>query len=273
MQEAAFQAAGIDASYEAVQLKREELPSWVERARSDLAGFNITIPYKESVVEMVDEISVDARLVGAVNTVACRQGTFSGHNTDIDGTWALLDTLDFDVTGRRAVVFGAGGSARAIVAALSARGASITIVNQTVSRAEALIRDLRARTVEMADAGPSQSGDVPQLRAVGSGSREAFKAASEAALLVNATPLGMAHLAYQTPLPDGVSLDHQPVVVDLVYGTQTAFMRRAWQSGCRTIDGIEMLVHQGAAAFRIWTGVTPDLNVMRQACLDALAAR
>jgi shikimate dehydrogenase len=270
MQEAAFEAAAIVATYEAVQLKRDELPAWLEAARSKLAGFNITIPYKEAVVELVDELSVDARLVGAVNTVACRDGKLSGYNTDINGMWALLDTLDFNVSGREAVVFGAGGSARAIVAALSARGANITIVNQTVSRADMLIRDLRARMVEMET---TRGEDEPHLCAVGSGTREAFNAVSKAVLLANATPLGMAHLSNQTPLPEGVSLERQPVVIDLVYGTQTALMRRAWQSGCQTIDGIEMLIHQGAESFRIWTGVTPDLNVMRQACLEALAAR
>jgi shikimate dehydrogenase len=273
MQAAAFRASGIDADFRAIHVRREDLPSWVRAAPSTFAGFNITIPHKEAMLELVDDVSSDARLVGAVNTVACRDGVLAGYNTDLNGMWALLDSLQFEVTGRPTVVFGAGGSSRAVVAALAARGATVTVVNQTVSRAEALSRGLQARSMEVSKPAATPPSKPPELRAVASGSKGAFYAVSLAVLMVNCTPLGMAHLRDQTPLPDGVSLDHQPVVIDLVYGGPTALVRRAWRAGCQTFDGIEMLVQQGGASFRIWTGKVPDLDAMRQACRDALEAR
>jgi shikimate dehydrogenase len=273
MQAAAFRAAGIDADFQAVYVRRDDLPPWVRAAPSTFAGFNITIPHKESMLNLVDDVSADARLVGAVNTVACRDGLLAGYNTDLNGMWALLDTLHFRVTGRETAVFGAGGSARAVVAALAARGASITIVNQTVSRAEGLIRGLLARSTEILKPAAAPGSRAPDLRAVASDGKEAFEAVSQAVLLVNCTPLGMAHLRDQTPLPDGVSLEHQPVVIDLVYGTPTELVRRAWRAGCQTIDGTEMLVQQGGASFRIWTGQAPDLDAMREACKNALEVR
>jgi shikimate dehydrogenase len=273
MQAAAFRASGIDADFRAIQVRREDLSSWVRAAPSIFAGFNITIPHKEAMLDLVDEVSSDARLVGAVNTVACRDGVLAGYNTDLNGMWALLDTLKFEVTGPPTVVFGAGGSARAVVAALAARGATVTVVNQTVSRAEALCRGLQARSMEVFGPAGTPTAKFPELRAVPFSGMDAFDAVSRAALLVNCTPLGMAHLRDQTPLPDGVSLDHQPVVIDLVYGGPTALVRRAWRAGCQTFDGIEMLVQQGGASFRIWTGQVPELDAMRQACRDTLEAR
>lgn len=277
MQAAAFRAAGIEATYHAMHVSAGELPVWLAGAAARYRGINVTIPHKERVAESVGELRGDATTLRAVNTVLHEDRSI-GYNTDVAGFRGALRMLEVEPGG--AVVLGAGGSARAVVHALLCEGMAVTIVNRTLGRAQAIVRSERAHrspvAASVAGSGervgdvPSDGAEVVALPAEGRATREAM---ARAALIVNTTPAGMPHLPELSPLPDGVRLDRRQAVVDLVYGRETPLLRLARQAGCRTQDGIEMLVRQGAESFRLWTGIWPDLTVMRRACREELERR
>jgi shikimate dehydrogenase len=249
MQCAAFKDAGIPARYDAVLVPQDRLERWVaESPALPYRGFNVTIPHKERVAALVDRLDGTAEAVGAVNTVLNCGGALHGFNTDVPGFAATVRWLGIDVYGLPVVVFGAGGSARAVVYALIEAGAEVTIVNRNLARAREVAAIVR-RPVAIHSAG----------------SIEAARAIPRAALIVNTTPLGMAHLPV-SPLPEGPALTPTTAVIDLVYGRTTPLLETARAAGCLAVDGIEILVQQGAASFRLWTDTEPDLDVMRDAC-------
>jgi shikimate dehydrogenase len=250
MQNAAFNAAGIGAYYEAVHVAPAGLGSWIERSRqTPYRGFNVTIPHKETIVPYLDAVEPVAAALEAVNTVVNRNGSLHGYNTDVPGFAAALACVELNVRGHEAAVFGSGGAARAVVFALVEAGAEVTVINRDPARAHALVRAMEAR-----------------LRVVPLRGAEALGIIQRTDILVNATPLGMADFASLSPLPAETELQPGTLVIDLVYGRRTPLLAHAEACGCRTLDGLEMLVQQGAASFRIWTGLEPDLSVMREAC-------
>ena len=196
----------------------------------------------------MDALDESAQRVGAVNTVVNRSGTLTGHNTDLSGFVATVNELGRGLSGRPVVVIGSGGSARAVVRALADMGALLTICNRHEGHARALA------------AGLGISATTAELN-----SSTATHAIQMCDLVVNTTPLGMSHLPI-SPLPPGTTLDPGTAVIDLVYGPTTPLVRQARAAGCVALDGLEMLVQQGAAAFELWTGVTPNIEVMRAAC-------
>jgi len=257
MQEAAFRSAGIEATYEAIHLRPENLRRGVEALRAaGYRGFNVTVPHKETVAALVDGLAPSAARARAVNTVVRRGGALEGHNTDGHGFVETLRVHGIQVGGERVVVFGAGGSARAIVHALAGLGAGVVLVNRTEARARELAREVGGRASVL-------RRDAPGLR----------DAVLSARLVINTTSLGLGELNGESPLPAGVELPPTAVAFDLVYGSVTPFLRRAAAGGCRTLDGLEMLVQQGAESFRLWTGGEPDLDAMRHACRRELVRR
>lgn len=254
MQEAAFRRVGIHARYEAQRVPAERLAEHVAGLREmGYRGFNVTVPHKVSIVPLLDNLAATAMRAGAVNTVSIRDGKSFGDNTDVPGFTAALRTLGLDLHGLPVTVIGAGGSARAVVLALSGAGARLTIVNRSPENARQLLQALDVR------ADICSNGDLRAAVVVG-----------RSALVINTTPLGMAGAPQESPLPSGVTLAAGAVAVDLVYGDETPFLASARAQGCRTMDGLEMLVQQGAESFRIWTGLEPDLAVMRDACRRGL---
>jgi shikimate dehydrogenase len=275
MHTAAFRHAGIHATYDAVRVTPDDLSRWLEREAGAYRGFNVTIPHKEAVAERVDAEAHAARL-RAVNTVVCNAGRLHGYNTDYAGFERCVQALGVNVRGQSVVLFGAGGSARAVVRSLLDLGAYVTVVNRTRERADDLLASMDTLTVVQAG-GRSGRRHPPvsagEGRAMTSGDPAVHESIAAAVLLVNTTSLGMSHLADLSPLPDGASLLHRPAVVDLVYGRETPLVRVAREAGCAVFDGIEMLVQQGALSFGFWTGIEPDLDVMRQACRAELERR
>jgi shikimate dehydrogenase len=252
MHEAALRAAGIPGRYVAVRVESAHLHDVAREFRDGgMRGVNVTIPHKESVIALLDHVSEEARAIGAVNTIVIDGGRLSGFNTDAAGFMRALSTLGGDASPRRSVVFGSGGSARAVAYALARAGGSVAVVSRNPTRAAEWVRALgsQARPV-------SVSHSAATIR--------------EAECLVNATPLGMSDFPDATPLPSGVHLSSTTVVVDLVYGRSTPLLRAASSAGCVSMDGLEMLVQQGAESFRLWNGVEPDVETMRAACLRAL---
>ncbi len=260
MHRAAFAELGLAAGYEAVHVRPEELPAFVARARREFAGFNATVPHKEALLALVDEVDPAARAAGSVNTVSCREGRLHGASTDGHGLeCALREAFGLEVAGHRLVFLGAGGTVHAVAPHLLRRGASgVTVVNRTVARAEALLARFAA---EFPGA---------ELRAVSPEDTAAVRSAiATSSVVIQATSLG---LRDADPCPLGADLFLPGVCYfDTIYRS-TPFLARAEACGCSWADGLGMLLHQGAASFRIWTGHEPPLDAMRRALRQARAA-
>ncbi len=251
MHNAAFTALGLNGDYRLLDVPPAGLAEAVNNLRvAGFSGASVTVPHKQGVMPLLDEITTEAQAIGAVNTIVRQNDRLIGDNTDWQGFLAPLREQRFDLAGRHCVVVGAGGAARAVVYALGRAGtASVTLFNRTASRAEALAHDMQPRfpkTVLRAQ---------PMLAAA--------LAHEPPALLVNATSVGMWPNVDACPWPDDLPLPAGATVYDLVYNPlQTKLLRQAEEAGCRTIDGVGMLVHQGAIAFEMWTGRKAPLNVM-----------
>ena len=253
---AAFEALDMDWIY----LPFGVAPDLLQAAMRGLAavgirGMNVTMPHKVAAMELTDELSEEAAKIGAINTVEVRGDLLVGHNTDGDGLVRFLQ-LDAgaDLTGRAVIVMGAGGSARAVVAALAAAGvAEITVASRDVSKAETL-EPLAA---------PSLFHGLPL-------EEEAERLLGEADIVINATPLGQKR---EEPVLSPERIRADAVVVDLVYKPPvTPLLEAARARGAIAHSGLGMLLHQAALSFQIWTGVEPPMEVMSAAALAQLAA-
>ncbi len=210
-----------------------------------IVGFNVTKPYKVKIVEYLDRLDTTARDVGAVNAVACRSSGSVGYNTDIDGVDAALASYRKRLTGKPVVIIGAGGAARATAYALVKRFGitDITFVARSPKRAERVARSLDDHLSRVA------------LDVVHVDKLDGDQRVKEAALIVNATPVGTGPERNRLPIPARIDLSPRTVVFDLIYRPrQTRFLERAQRAGCRTVSGWPMLIAQAEAAFRIWTG-------------------
>lgn len=262
MQNAALRAMGIDGVYVAFDVRPEGLGDAIRGLRAlGVAGANCTIPHKEAVLHWVDELAPEAAFVGAVNTLVLKEDRWIGHNTDAAGFLADLREQGADLTPACAVVLGAGGAARAVVAALAREGWRVILANRTAARAEELAaefdRKLGRNAVEAIPMEPEAL-------------REAVRGAS---LLVNTTSLGM------SPHPEGMppvpleSLGPHLFVYDLIYNPlETRLLREARKRGARAQHGAGMLAHQGALALELWTGRPAPAALMRRVILERLGA-
>jgi shikimate dehydrogenase len=252
MQNAAFNALGLNYVYLAFQVPFASLGDAISGIRGlELRGANITIPHKTAVLPLLDKIDEQAKRIGAVNTLVSEGGKLIGHNTDAPGFLAALRSSGFEPKGEKAVVLGAGGAARAIVFALLDAGSTVAFVNRSPEAAIALARETGASAFELSVSGLQS-------------------AMAGASLIVNATSVGMSPDIDSTPLPTHL-LRPSLVVFDAVYRPrQTRLLREAKAAGCRTVEGIEMLIEQGALAFELWTGQAAPREVMRQAAVKAL---
>lgn len=255
MQNAALDALGLGGewSYEAIDVEPGEFAeSTRDLPGQDFVGANITIPHKESALALADEASEAAEEIGAANTLSFRGGSIRANNTDASG---LLAALPGPIEQRTALVLGAGGSARAAVWALAGQGASVSVWNRTPERADELIRDLAG-----AGSGTTAEG---RLRAV---TREQVRG-NGYEVIVNCTAIGMGDEDPFEYLPlDPERLNKDVVVVDLVYaGSESRLVLEARARGATVVEGLEVLVRQGAGSLRIWTGREAPLDVMRSA--------
>ena len=255
----ALRAAGLDYVYLAFPIAPERFETAVRGlAAAGMTGLNCTVPHKHAALEICDELSDEARLVRAVNTLHFRgEAGIFGTNTDVEGyIESLRQDGGFDFTGRTLVQFGAGGAGRGMaLGALQARAGRLVLVNRTVEKARGLARDLLELHPEADITVLSPETDAAKVR----------ETLSEADLATNATSLG---LHENDPLPcRAEDLSPNCLVFDAAYTARrsTAWLRAAADRGCRTLDGLGMLVRQGAASFRIWTGVEPDLEAMFEA--------
>jgi shikimate dehydrogenase len=251
MQNAALAALGLadQWSYEAIDVEPEEFAKRVRGLPNDgFVGANVTIPHKRAALDVADRASAAASEIGAANTLSFKDRLIQAENTDATG---LLSALPEAPTGRDILVLGAGGSARAAVWGLEGQAASVSVWNRSAQRADELVRDL---------GGPTAGGRIASIDEV-----QARTLAFD--LIVNCTAVGMRDEDPFEHLPlDPQHLHAGVVLVDLVYaGAESQLAREARQRGATAINGLEVLVRQGGESLRIWTGLDPPLDVMRQA--------
>lgn len=254
-QQAAFDSIGLPVRYEAIDVPPADLARVVAELRADpmIMGANVTVPHKEKIAPLLDSMTDDAIQIGAVNTITRAGSRLVGRNTDIAGFRAALDgLLDGRRTPRHALVLGAGGAAKAAIAALISAGiAQLSIANRHLARAERLVAELRKSAPHLTvRAAPWHEGLL-------------VEEAQIAGLVVHATTLGLRDGALALP---AAAFRAGQFVLDVVYTPgETALVHSARAAGAEAADGGEMLLLQGAAAFSLWTGRPAPLAVMREA--------
>jgi len=255
MHNAAFEALGLDFCYVPFEVPPSRLGEALQGVRAlGMVGINITIPHKQAVMPYLDAITPKADLIGAVNTIHHTGGQLIGDNTDAEGFLRPLRAISDRLEGRRAVLIGAGGAARAVAFSLVSEGVACVIANKTLSRAQRLAEDV---------AGALGTGAV---RAISLEEQEGLRESlSSSDILVNATPVGMYPCHEVPPVVPPEMLHPGLLVYDLVYNpVETSLLRAARAAGCRTIEGLEMFVWQGAIGFERWTGCPAPVEVMRE---------
>lgn len=258
MQNAALMAARLDYAYIALPVRPEDLKNAVIGLRAlNFAGFNVTIPHKQTIMPLLDAIDADAEAIGAVNTVVRKGEQLVGFNTDADGFLSGLHAEHFAVTGKRVIIFGAGGAARAAVQGLLKEKAQSVI--------------LGARNEEKAKRTAHAFQKWGDVQGMAWDTKHFEEALCEAQLLINVTPLGMYPQIEKMPPVRWEQVRNDALAYDVVYTPHwTRFLQEAKSHGLRTIHGAQMLVGQGAKAFMLWTGVEANVQVMTKALKEAL---
>lgn len=247
MHNAAFEALGLEWRYILLPTSLDQLAAVVARIRSgELRGANVTIPHKQAVMAYLDDIDPAAQAVGAVNTIVNHDNRLIGFNTDTLGFKRALIETGVEVANQPCAVLGAGGSARAVVYVLHELGAHVTVYARDVEKARAVHADSRLL------------GALGQID-------PAMK------LIVNTTPIGLSPNIDASPWPDDLPLPQNALIFDLLNNPAcTKFMQQAGRAGLRAVNGWNMLVYQGAAAFAKWTGIEPPADVMKHALAQSM---
>lgn len=234
---------GADYIYEAIEVLPENLQSAAaELRRGNYAGFNVTAPHKQSIIQYLDEISEEARLYGAVNTVVNRNGRLCGYNTDARGFYMSLKRAGIETENADILIYGAGGAAQPVIMHLAAHGArSVTIINRSREKAELIAQ----RTQNACGIKPETDMKLPHYD-----------------IAVNCTTLGMGKNAGLSPAGDMHMLDASSAAADMIYNPpETEFLKQAKAVGAKTVNGLGMLVYQGILAYELFTGISLDDNI------------
>jgi shikimate dehydrogenase len=260
MHNAAIAALGLNWVYVPLPVRPSDVaPAVGGLAALGFRGVNVTVPHKQAVIPFLDEIDIAARAIRAVNTIVVERAAESeeesarliGYNTDWAGFLADLQTRGVEIGRRDCLVLGAGGSARSLAYALLQAGGRVQVLARRAEQAQQVALDLAPHV----DASRLSGRPLSELQAV---VRECT-----APLIVNTTPLGMTPDVDASPWPDNVAFPQNAFIYDLVYNpTETKFMRQAQAAGCRTTNGLGMLLYQGALALELWTGQKSDTAVM-----------
>lgn len=262
MHNAAYKALGMDCEYHKFRVTPDDLEGAIKGARAmGFGGLNLTIPLKEKALGIVEPDTM-AQAIGAVNTIEFSDDTIAGitgivgHNTDGIGAVKALAASGVDIPGSRVLILGAGGAARAVAYQLAKDGARVTIANRTLGKAQELAGNVRS----VGDANGTGLEELPGLTA-------------DADIIINTTSVGM-HPDTDRTLVTADMMHAGQVIFDIVYSPlNTRLLLEAKKARAVTIDGIRMLVLQGAESFRIWTGIEPPVGVMEQAVRDVLGSK
>lgn len=259
MHNAAFAALGLDWAYVPLPVEPDRVGEALRGLRAlGFRGANVTVPHKQAVIPYLDELTAAARAVGAVNTIIVREdGSLLGDTTD--GYGFLADLREHNVLiGSRSIVIGAGGAARSVVFALTEAGSEVAVCARDASKAEELCRAVRAAHPGARVSAHPFPNALPSLT----------QATPQPELIVNATSLGL-HEGDPLPWTEAAVIGPGQVAYDLIYHRETEWLRLARERGATTINGLGMLVHQGARAFELWTGASAPVDVMRAAAEGA----
>jgi len=249
MHNAAFKHLGLDCCYLTFPVKPELLKDAVKAVKAlNLAGANVTMPHKENIIPLLDQVDADASFIGAVNTIVNSNGKLMGYNTDGRGFMRSLSEAQISVDRKNVLILGAGGASRAIGFYLAKKASALFIYDIDRKKAGKLIRDLKKIKGNVSFFSYQRSAISSQL--------------DDIDIIINATPLG---LKKGDPLPVDINLlKPRHVICDLIY-KNTPLLQKASMKGCRTLNGLGMLLWQGVFAFELWTGKKPPVEVMRKA--------
>jgi shikimate dehydrogenase len=259
MHNAAFKALKLDARYEAFDTPAEELDDFFSRLRKgEISGCNVTIPYKERALGLVDNCTSAVNTIGALNTIVREDSALKGHNTDYNGFLKALighekSDLGFNPEGRTVFVFGAGGAARAVVYVLS----------KVLGAKKIIIADIDAEKAETLAGNISEREKGKVTIAVANDREQYNDFISHSDLLINTTPCGMKES--DPELFDYKYIDKTLSIFDLVYTKETPLIKEARSKGATAINGVNMLLYQAARSFELWTGEAAPLDAMRKA--------
>jgi shikimate dehydrogenase len=258
MQNAAFEALKLNCVFLAFKVAPSDVENALRGMRGlGICGMNVTMPDKNAVIENLDEVDEAAKFLESVNTIKNENGKLKGFSTDGIGALNALRKNDVSLSGKELVLFGAGGAARAIAFALAKEVEEITILNRTPEKTAKLSKELTRLHSKKVASGPLTTSAI----------KESLKNAD---ILINATSVGMKHNSEIT-LVNPKLLRPDLTVMDIVYNPiETKLAKEAKTMGAKVINGLEMLIYQGAASFEIWTGLEAPVEVMRKAVLNNL---
>lgn len=259
MHNAAFEELNLDFVYVAFRVRREELRDALNGARSlDFHGLNVTMPHKNAVMKYLDEIDSTARFIGAVNTILNNEGRLMGYDTDGVGALNALKENGINPNGKKLLLLGAGGAGKAIAFNAAQEIEELVILNRTPQKAKKLAEILRK------EFNKKINGNVLSTEII----KEELR---DADILINSTSVGMHPDINQSLVPPN-SLRPDLCVMDIIYNPlETKLAKDAKAVGAKVVSGIEMLVHQGAVSFEIWTNHSAPVKVMKQAVLNKLS--
>ncbi len=249
MHNAAFNYLKLDFCYVPFSVSPDSLENAIKGIRAlNISGVNVTIPHKENVAAFLDNLSDEARFIGSVNTITNSEGKLTGDNTDGKGFMNSLAEADIDITDKKVLLLGAGGAARAVGYYICKDASKLYIYNRNILRAQSLTTHLYPFNKNVETAGEDLINDSSFI--------------SDISMIINTTPLG---LKSGDPLPLNTSLlNKRQIVCDLIY-KETPLLQKASGIGCKTLNGMGMLLWQGVLAFEKWTGIQPPVRIMREA--------
>ncbi len=257
---AALKALELDKDfyYEKQRMNHEELADFIQSMRDgEIVGANVTLPHKETVMKYLDGVTQEAKLIGAVNTLYSERGKIIGDNTDGIGFLTSLEENEINVTHKKITILGAGGAARAAAITLAHYNTrKLVILNRSVKKAKILSRDIEEKI-----------GKKVRVKSL----KKIEEETKDAEILINCTSVGMKNKQENKTLVVSKMLNSHTTVIDIIYNPlKTKLLREAEIAGCKTINGTGMLIHQAAAAFKMWTGKNPPLKTMKNTLLTHL---
>jgi shikimate dehydrogenase len=259
MHNAAFRDKNLNYVYLAFDVLSENLKYVIDGAKAmGIVGFNVTIPHKIEIMKYLDEIDESAKLIGAVNTIKIENSKAIGYNTDGLGARMALEEEIGEVKDKNIIIYGAGGAARAVAFEL-AKNNNIIIANRTIEKAKSLAEEIREK-LNKTEEGVKYSGLDVNLDRID--------------VIINATPIGMYPNVDVEPIVKAEMMHKGMVVMDLIYNPlETVLLKEAKKAGAKAINGLGMLIYQGAIAFEIWTNEKPNIEVMKNAIINHLNLR
>lgn len=258
MHNAAFQALGLDYVYLAFRVKPSHVADAINGMRAfNIRGLNVTMPHKKTVMKSLDRIDLTAQLIDSVNTILNRDNLLFGFNTDGVGAVKALKENGVPLKGRKVLLLGAGGAARAIAYAIAKEADELAVLNRTVKDAQTLAKLVEKTANKRIISGSLSIEDIDANL-------------QDSDILINATSIGMKPNVDETPVPIEL-LRKNLSIMDIIYNPlETKLVKDAKAVGAKVVSGVEMLIYQGAASFEIWTGKSAPVEVMRQAVLTHL---